>query len=167
MSAVRIARLCATAVISVALLACEDATAPHGSNPATETYNASLGVNIAAMTKLSDDLYVTDVTVGTGKTIASGDSVTVNYTGWLKDGTQFDTSVGKAPFAFKIGRSEVIGGWDQGLIGVKAGGTRRLVIGSFLGYGATGAGCAPFQTPQCKVPPGATLIFDVTVVSAK
>jgi FKBP-type peptidyl-prolyl cis-trans isomerase FkpA len=79
-------------------------------------------------------LQATDTTVGTGATATSGTTLTVNYTGWLYDasaanfhGTQFDTSVGKAPFSFKLGSGQVIAGWDQGFAGMKVGGTRTLV----------------------------------------
>ena len=111
-------------------------------------------------------LQVTDITVGTGATAAAGNTVTVNYTGWLYDaaapnfrGTQFDSSVGKTPFSFKLGAGQVIAGWDQGVAGMKVGGTRTLIIPSSLGYGSTGAGGV--------IPPNATLVFNVEMLAVK
>ena len=103
----------------------------------------------------------TDLTVGTGTTATAGKSVTVNYTGWLYDstkaeskGTQFDTRNG---FPFTLGVGQVIAGWDQGVAGMKVGGTRRLVIPPSLAYGSAGAGTA--------IPPNAALVFDVTLTA--
>jgi FKBP-type peptidyl-prolyl cis-trans isomerase FkpA len=128
------------------------------SNPATETYAASLGVNIAQMTKLSDNLYIQDVAAGGGTQATGGRLLGVTYTGWLVNGTQFDSNVGKAAFSFPLGIGAVIPGWDQGLVGMHAGGTRRLVIGSALGYGGTGSG---------PIPPNATLVFVVQLTSVQ
>ncbi len=102
-----------------------------------------------------EQLVAQDEVVGTGPVAASGDVVTVHYTGKLQDGTVFDTSLGKAPIEFTLGRSEVIPGWEQGLIGMKQGGKRLLIIPPSLGYGASGYG---------PIPANATLIFDVELV---
>lgn len=128
------------------------------SNPATETYAASLGVNISQMTKVSDDLYYQDLVVGTGTTVTTGKTANVTYTGWLVNGTRFDTNVGGSPYPVMVGVGGVIAGWDLGLPGMKAGGTRRLVIGSNLAYGASG---------YLSIPPNATLVFDVQVISVQ
>ena len=111
-------------------------------------------------------LQVTDVTVGTGATAAAGNTVTVHYTGWLYDakapnfqGVQFDSSVGKTPFTFKLGAGQVIAGWDQGVAGMKVGGVRTLIIPSALGYGSAGAGGV--------IPPNATLVFNVELLAVK
>lgn len=122
--------------------------------PATDTYAASLGVNIATMTKKSDNLYFQDLAVGTGEPVTVGRTLTMNYTGWLANGTRFDGG----QFAFALGTGMVIAGWDQGIQGMKVGGKRKLVIGSELGYGARGSG---------PIPPHATLVFDVEVVSQR
>jgi len=105
----------------------------------------------------------TDLTIGTGADAISGSSLTVDYTGWLYDATktdnkglQFDSSIGKTPFTFTLGIGSVINGWDQGLVGMKAGGVRRLVIPPSLAYGETRSG---------KIPPNATLVFDITLLS--
>lgn len=98
---------------------------------------------------------------GTGeKVVASGDVIEVHYTGKLENGTVFDSSVERGvPFEFKIGQGLVIQGWDQGLLGMKVGEKRTLTIPADMGYGASGAGGV--------IPPNATLIFDVELVSIK
>jgi FKBP-type peptidyl-prolyl cis-trans isomerase len=98
-----------------------------------------------------------DITPGTGATATSGKKVSVNYTGWLTSGKQFDTSIGKSPFQFKLGAGQVIQGWDDGVAGMKVGGKRQLRIPPNLGYGSQGAPGA--------IPPNATLIFDVELLA--
>ncbi len=106
-----------------------------------------------------DGLQITDTTVGTGTAAAVGDYVTVNYTGTLDNGTVFDSSLkpGRTPFGFLLGAGQVIKGWDEGVAGMKVGGTRELVIPPSLGYGSQGAGTV--------IPPNATLHFTVTLLS--
>ena len=109
----------------------------------------------------------TDLRAGTGAEATSGKRLTVNYTGWLYDptqpeqkGRQFDTSVGRQPFAFTLGAGQVIRGWDQGAAGMKVGGQRRLVIPPELAYGSAGAGGG-------AIPPNATLVFDIELVDVQ
>lgn len=103
-------------------------------------------------------LLIEDLTVGYGDEAVSGMAVTVHYTGWLKDGTQFDSSVSRGdPFRFSLGRGEVIAGWDEGVQGMRVGGRRRLQIPPALGYGAWGAGDV--------IPPNATLVFEVELLA--
>jgi FKBP-type peptidyl-prolyl cis-trans isomerase FkpA len=104
-----------------------------------------------------------DLLLGTGDAAAAGNVLTVNYTGWLYDpakpdnkGLEFDTSVGKTPFVFALGTAAVIEGWDRGLVGMKVGGIRRLVVPPSLGYG-------PVRT--FSIPPYATLVFEIELVS--
>ena len=105
-----------------------------------------------------DSLLIEDEVVGTGPAAKSGDSVTVNYTGWLTDGTKFDSSLDRnEPFTFTLGAQEVIAGWDQGVAGMKVGGKRKLTIPPDLGYGARGAGGL--------IPPNATLVFEVELLT--
>jgi FKBP-type peptidyl-prolyl cis-trans isomerase FkpA len=99
-----------------------------------------------------------DINVGTGDTAVSGEPVSVHYTGWLTNGEKFDSSVDRGqPFAFTLGAGQVIPGWDEGVKGMKVGGKRQLKIPASLGYGASGAGGV--------IPPNATLIFDVELLS--
>jgi FKBP-type peptidyl-prolyl cis-trans isomerase len=103
------------------------------------------------------DLVKEDSAVGTGAEAKSGDKVKVNYTGrLLKTNFIFDTSVGKKPFEFEIGKGAVIKGWDEGVLGMRVGGKRKLTIPSRLGYGD--AGSPP------KIPGKATLVFDVELL---
>jgi len=108
-----------------------------------------------------------DLTPGTGAEIKSGQNALVHYTGWLYDaaapenkGQKFDSSVDRnEPFEFPVGAGMVIKGWDEGVVGMKVGGKRRLVIPPEMGYGARGAGGV--------IPPGATLVFDVELVEIR
>jgi FKBP-type peptidyl-prolyl cis-trans isomerase len=103
-------------------------------------------------------LKIEDIKVGTGAEAKTGDTVTVNYTGYLTDGTKFDSSLDSGqPFKFKIGEGKVIAGWEQGFAGMKVGGMRKLTIPPELGYGAQGAGGV--------IPPNATLVFDVELLA--
>jgi len=101
-----------------------------------------------------------DLKVGTGEEAKSGTTVEVHYTGWLKDGKKFDSSLDrKQPFSFKLGAGTVIKGWDEGVAGMKVGGKRTLTIPPELGYGARGAPGA--------IPPNSTLIFDVELLQVQ
>jgi FKBP-type peptidyl-prolyl cis-trans isomerase FkpA len=101
-----------------------------------------------------------DLQVGDGATAQTGNTVSVNYRGWLEDGTEFDSNLDSGqPFEFTLGSGQVIAGWDEGVQGMKVNGTRLLVIPSELGYGATGAGSS--------IPPNSTLIFEVQLLDVK
>ena len=101
-----------------------------------------------------------DEVVGEGDSPSTGQGVVVHYTGTLEDGTKFDSSVDRnKPFSFTIGVGRVIQGWDEGVMTMKIGGKRRLIIPSDLGYGARGAGGV--------IPPNATLIFDVELLEIR
>ena len=104
------------------------------------------------------ELLIEDLTVGEGSEAVSGKEVTVHYTGWLTDGEKFDSSkYRKQPFTFPLGAGHVIKGWDQGVVGMKVGGVRKLTIPAALGYGARGAGGV--------ILPNATLVFEVELLS--
>lgn len=99
-----------------------------------------------------------DVVVGKGASPKAGKQVTVHYTGTLQNGKKFDSSVDrKEPFSFVIGVGQVIPGWDEGVMTMKVGGKRKLIIPSQLGYGPRGAGS--------DIPPNATLLFDVELLN--
>ena len=159
-SAVRYVVLVPMLGAAALLSACgTDSTAPNiPSNPAVESYVAALGVNIANMTRKSENLFVQDLVVGTGAEALTGRVIRVTYTGWLISGSRFDTNVGGTGFAFTLGVGQVIPGWDQGVLGMKVGGKRKLVIGSALGYGNQGQG---------SIPPNATLVFDVELLGVQ
>ena len=102
-------------------------------------------------------LEIEDQIVGDGDEAIAGQTVEVHYTGWLTDGTKFDSSHDRnQTFSFKLGAGQVIAGWDQGVAGMKIGGARKLTIPPDLGYGERGAGGV--------IPPGATLVFKVELI---
>jgi FKBP-type peptidyl-prolyl cis-trans isomerase FkpA len=109
---------------------------------------------------MPDGLKYTEDQVGTGTEATKGKTVSVHYTGWLLDGTKFDSSRDRnQPFSFALGQGRVIKGWDEGVAGMKVGGKRTLVIPPDLGYGARGAGGV--------IPPNATLKFEVELLEVK
>ena len=113
--------------------------------------------------KMPSGLSYTDTKVGTGATAQAGQQVTVHYTGWLyeggKKGRQFDSSRGRGEFKFPLGAGRVIKGWDEGVAGMKIGGTRTLIIPPDLAYGDRGAGGV--------IPPNATLLFEVELLAVQ
>jgi peptidylprolyl isomerase len=117
------------------------------------------------VTTMPNGLKIIDVKVGTGAMPKTGQTVVVNYTGWLynggKKGKKFDSSLDRnEPFEFPIGKGQVIPGWDQGVATMRVGGKRTLIIPPDLAYGAGGAGGG-------LIPPNATLIFDVDLLAVK
>ena len=106
------------------------------------------------------ELKIDDLKVGEGVEVKSGDTISINYKGTLLDGTEFDSSYKRnKPFETKIGVGQVIQGWDQGILGLKVGGKRKLTIPSSLGYGPKGSGAS--------IPPNAGLVFEVELMSIK
>ena len=127
----------------------------------TGVFVATLGCGSSSPTGPST-MSQSDLRVGTGAEAVNGRRLFVNYTGWLYDagrpeqkGQQFDSSAGRGAYAFTLGAGQVIAGWDQGIVGMRVGGLRRLVIPPSLGYGSGGSG---------PIPGNATLVFDVELV---
>jgi peptidylprolyl isomerase len=125
---------------------------------------APMSALVAGEVTTPSGLRIIDVKPGTGAVPQAGQTVIVNYTGWLfvdgKKGKKFDSSLDRGqPFSFTLGQGQVIKGWDEGLATMHVGGKRTLIIPPDLGYGASGAGG--------DIPPGATLIFEVDLISVK
>jgi len=143
---------------SVALTACtsSDVGSPSGpSDPATEQFATSLGVNLGEMQEIATRLYIKDIAVGAGAEATAGKRLRMRYTGWLRNGQVFDSNANGTPFEFDLGLGQVIPGWDLGVAGMRVGGKRRLVFGSQYGYGPGGSG---------PIPPNATLVFEVELL---
>ena len=122
-------------------------------------FASSLGVNLAASTKTTNGVYYRDLVVGTGATVSTGQTVSVRYTGWLANGTQFDSNISQAnPLVFKLGAGSVISGFDEGLVGAKVGTQRQIIIPPSLGYGPYDYG---------PIPGNSVLVFKVEVVSVQ
>ena len=124
-----------------------------------DDFAQELGINMDSMTDLPSGLSYQDIVVGEGAEAVVGKAAVVHYTGWLQDGTMFDSSVNGAPFTFSVGGGEVIRGWDEGVPGMKVGGKRKLVLPSELGYGKYGA--------PPDIPPNATLVFEVELLEVR
>lgn len=147
------------ALALMAAIACNDDITglEPPSNPATETFAASLNVNIAQMTKLPNGTYIQDVTVGTGaEIVAKTDTVWVNYAGFLKDGKLFDSGTN-----VRFDPAALIKGFSTGISGMKVGGERLIVVPSELGYGGTSQRKAD---GSISIPRQSTLIFRVTLL---
>jgi FKBP-type peptidyl-prolyl cis-trans isomerase len=146
------------------------ATSP---SPGADDFNQGGGLTSCSRTAsppcitYPDGLKVIDLKVGTGDVARSGMNAEVQYTGWLTDGTSFDSSrnPGRNSFTFQIGQAQVIGGWDEGVPGMKVGGKRKLVIPSALAYGASGQ--TDPNTGAAIIPPNAILVFDIELISLK
>ncbi len=132
-------------------------SSPEASLPHDTTTDAAMATSSLQQ---GQGLIITDIVQGTGATAEPGKTVTVEYTGMFQDGTVFDASSRHTPssFSFTLGTGQVIPGWDQGLVGMKVGGERKLVIPSDLAYGPQGQG---------PIPPNATLVFDVKLLQVQ
>ena len=148
--------------LALTLAACgDDAIGPEEvvlQDPAELTFASSLGVDLASMQRQSSGLYIKDLQPGTGDPTVAGDVMVVDYDGWVHDGTLFDSSrnAGREPFTLVAGEAGVIDGWVEGLVGMRMGGLRQLVIPPQLAYGA--------QSPSPLIPAGSVLIFNVELL---
>ena len=145
-----IIRRSAVVVVMLSVMCAMPVMAAPEKGGAKENKTAAKSVTTASGLK-----YV-DVKVGSGASPVKGKQVKVHYTGTLENGKQFDSSLGREPFSFVIGVGQVIPGWDEGVMNMKVGGKRKLIIPSKLGYGERGAGSV--------IPPNATLLFDVELL---
>lgn len=117
-------------------------------------------VDPAQTKQTASGLGIQELREGTGATAEAGNVVAVHYTGWLTDGSKFDSSRDRGePLVFPLGRQRVIAGWDEGVAGMKVGGRRKLIIPPRLAYGN--------QSPGAGIPPNATLVFDVELCGVK
>jgi FKBP-type peptidyl-prolyl cis-trans isomerase len=152
----------AAAIVGLLFLACgedeAEQSAPDITPVATEAETEGGPPAVSGETTTTESgLQIVDVEVGTGAGVQTGQTAVVHYTGWLADGTKFDSSLDRGqPFTFPVGAGRVIRGWDEGLVGMKAGGERRLVIPSDLAYGPAG------RPPV--IPTNAELIFDIELL---
>lgn len=147
----------AGALLMAGVAGCSDATTkPQSETIETASFASSLGIDLAASTKTAEGVYLRDLTVGTGTAITAHDSVAVRYTGYFKDGTIFDSNEasGKPLFEFLLGQKRVIDGFEIGLLGMKVGGVRQVIIPPSEGY-SSGALA------------GRILIFKVTLVAKR
>ena len=133
---------------------------PDPIDPANDSYASSLGIDIATMTKMPNGVYIKDLQVGEGEAAAANDSVQVDYTGWLPNGNQFDTSKGtnREPLEFVIGKSIYLPAFETAVIGMQPGGVRQIIIPTALAYGANG-------NSRAGIPPNTNLIFTIEYIT--
>ncbi len=147
-------------ILSVAGLVGLAACSPGENGQSEVEFAPDLEVVVDSLLETSSGLRYQDLVIGQGEEATSGKEVVVHYTGWLADGSKFDSSVDHGrPFPFKLGTGGVIPGWDEGVAGMKVGGKRKLVIPPALGYGRDG------YPPV--IPPNATLVFDVELMEVR
>jgi FKBP-type peptidyl-prolyl cis-trans isomerase len=153
-------RLLAGTVLLVTALACGGRAPESGTAAAPQaiagdiertTFDAKLGVHLDSMTKRASGMYVQDHAMGTGGVATRGRTVVVQYVGWLPDGKQFDAG----EITVTLGTNKTIRAWEEGLLGMRQGGRRRLIVPPNLGYGSRGAGN--------DIPPNSVLIFEMEV----
>ncbi|MFQ5536336.1 MAG: FKBP-type peptidyl-prolyl cis-trans isomerase [Gemmatimonadota bacterium] len=151
---------CAAVAVTILAAACASGGAWEGTpaDPAWVTFAPELAVDLSAMTRTPSGLYYQDLAPGVGAQAHRNSLVWIHYVTWLSDGTLVDTSIGGEPFQFRLGGNEVIRGWNQGIPGMKIGGRRKLVVRPGLAYGSRGS---------AKVPPNATLVFEVQLVDVR
>lgn len=142
--------------VTLALVACGDNL--FGPNPDEVEFAASLGIDLADMTLTASGLYIRDDVVGEGELVAVGDEVILDYTGWLVNGTQFDTgTLGVPPKILTVGVTNLLSGFTEGILDMQLGGTRTIVIPASLAYGP--------QPPGTIIPIDAVLVFELTVTA--
>jgi FKBP-type peptidyl-prolyl cis-trans isomerase FkpA len=152
----QLGRLAAVAAFSLVTACGSDAAVL---DPSDLTYAPELGVDLSAMTRTASGLYYQDLVAGTGTEAVAGKTVSVLYVAWLPNGSQFDQRFDPDdPFIFLLGNHDVIEGWDEGIVGMRIGGTRLLVIPPSLGYGSRVVG---------PIPANSTLVFRVQLLAVQ
>lgn len=153
-----IRRLAAAVVVAGVLASCRS-TEPGPRTIETTVFADTLGIELSRFTRLPEGLYLRDSLVGTGRPAATGDSVTVRWVGSFPDARVFGENRSPAPeYAFRLGRGQVIPGWELGIRGMRAGGRRQLIIPPELGYGAR---------DYLSVPAGSILVFTIDLVALR
>ena len=149
-------------LLAASVSACSDAGVDQSHLPVDRrvatSYSPSLRVDLQGMEARPSGLYVQDLLVGEGIRADSGDIARVRYTGWLPSGAEFDSGGEAAPFEAALGYGRVIAGWDQGVVGMRVGGRRKLIVPPALGYGDMGRG---------RIPANSTLIFEVELLGVE
>lgn len=147
------------ALLLLVLTGCGGGAAASSASPVLDPsllfYAPELEIDLDDFEVTSSGLYIQDVEVGEGPMVRRTNRVWVHYVGWLADGSVFDASLGGDPYHFRMGGNEVIRAWNEGIVGMRRGGVRRLVVRPSLAYGSRGSG---------DVPPGATLVFRLELV---
>ncbi len=149
--------LIAVMAITLASACTKKAEEPAKTETAAVTATAA-AVDTTAAATTEPKVEIVDIAVGTGAEAVNGKTVTVHYTGTLTDGTKFDSSIGGTPISVVLGAGQVIKGWEQGLLGMKVKGKRKLTIPPTLGYGAEVKG---------TIPANSTLVFEVELMDVK
>ena len=144
---------------TLTLVACSSSESPTAPQVKTPSVAAPAGTSTSSAPRTTaSGLIIETLATGSGPTAKSGDKVSVHYTGWLTNGTKFDSSRDRnEPFNFRLGAGQVIPGWDEGVAGMQPGGKRRLTVPAQLAYGSRGAGGV--------IPPNAVLIFEVELLA--
>ncbi len=151
-------RFCAACLLAVTLSSCGGGA---GGSSSSTTTSCSSGSSANSGSSSVTVLSTSDSVIGTGAVAAAGDTLSVTYTGWLYDASATNdqgTEFGSGPLTFELGVGSVIKGWDQGLVGMKVGGTRTLIIPSSLAYGSC-------PEPGSPIPPNSALVFTVTLTN--
>jgi FKBP-type peptidyl-prolyl cis-trans isomerase FkpA len=145
--------LSAAAALTLALAACGGTG--FGPEPTEVEFEASLGIDLDAMTETPSGLFIWHDSVGTGEAAVLGDQVTLTYTGWLVDGEQFDSGDG---YVVELGVTNLIAGFTEGVVGMRVGGTRTIVVPADLGYGSQ---------ESSGIPRDAVLVFELMVTELR
>jgi FKBP-type peptidyl-prolyl cis-trans isomerase len=152
--------LIAVLALGLVFVGCSGKKADEGGNTNVPAKSPERPTESSNPTTTTDTgLQIQDITEGTGATAETGKVVAMHYTGWLMDGKKFQSSLDRGkPYTIKLGAGEVIKGWDEGIVGMKVGGKRKLTIPPNLAYGEAGRG---------PIPPNSTLVFEVDLMSVK